>query len=270
MRVVKLLGASALALTVAACGSVDRLNKLAALDITGTTFNDYLARNYLDLAKWEVEQYDWIDQRIFATKGLAAAEGKTPLPENPQAWSLGPKAQRVALDARQALITLLDDGARQREPEIAAYTQVKYDCWVEQMEEAIQPKHISACESQFFEGLEELRGTVAPARLMVFFDYDSTRLGATAEAVVGDVAQIVRQRPYTRIVLTGHADRVGSNSYNLRLSKRRADAVKRALARAGVARDTIMVQAIGESEPLVPTPDGVPEPQNRRVDIAIQ
>ena len=54
------------------------------------------------------------------------------------------------------------------------------------------------------------------------------------------------------------------------LSIRRANAVKDALVRAGIPANQIAVIGKGESDPLVPTADGVREPQNRRVEILLQ
>jgi outer membrane protein OmpA-like peptidoglycan-associated protein len=71
------------------------------------------------------------------------------------------------------------------------------------------------------------------------------------------------------IDITGHADRSGSARYNDRLSRRRANAVKRGLISNGVPEKDIIIYAHGEREPLVPTRDGVREPQNRRVEIAL-
>ena len=70
--------------------------------------------------------------------------------------------------------------------------------------------------------------------------------------------------------MAGHADRSGSAQYNQRLSQRRADAVAAELVARGVPRNIIMVSAYGESRPLVPTADGVREPQNRRVEIVLR
>ena len=53
----------------------------------------------------------------------------------------------------------------------------------------------------------------------------------------------------------------------MRLSMRRAVAVKNELVRLGIAERDIAVLAKGETEPLVPTSDDVREPQNRRVEI---
>jgi OmpA-OmpF porin, OOP family len=73
-----------------------------------------------------------------------------------------------------------------------------------------------------------------------------------------------------RIVATGHADRVGPPDYNQNLSERRAAAVREALLRAGLPANQITTVGRGEEQPLVPTPDGVREAQNRRVEIALQ
>jgi outer membrane protein OmpA-like peptidoglycan-associated protein len=54
------------------------------------------------------------------------------------------------------------------------------------------------------------------------------------------------------------------------LSMRRAEAVLTELERNGIPRADVAVYAKGETDPLVPTPDGVREPQNRRVVIVLK
>jgi OmpA-OmpF porin, OOP family len=68
-------------------------------------------------------------------------------------------------------------------------------------------------------------------------------------------------------VIAGHADRSGTDAYNLALSEQRAQNVARALAARGVPASALDVQGFGESRPRIPTADGVREPQNRRVEI---
>jgi outer membrane protein OmpA-like peptidoglycan-associated protein len=53
----------------------------------------------------------------------------------------------------------------------------------------------------------------------------------------------------------------------MRLSARRAETVGQALIERGIPAEDISLEAMGEEDPLVPTEDGVPEPQNRRVVI---
>jgi len=72
------------------------------------------------------------------------------------------------------------------------------------------------------------------------------------------------------VTATGHTDKSGPDDYNMALSLRRANAVKDALVRDGVPAGVISVVGRGESQPLVPTADGVREPQNRRVEIVLQ
>ena len=102
---------------------------------------------------------------------------------------------------------------------------------------------------------------------LVFFDFNRATLTPEARNILKTVAQSAKDPAVTRITLTGHADRSGSTKYNLALSKKRADAVARELVRLGVSKRHIVTYAKGESEPLVPTKDGVREPQNRRVEI---
>jgi outer membrane protein OmpA-like peptidoglycan-associated protein len=111
----------------------------------------------------------------------------------------------------------------------------------------------------------------APARtFLVFFDFDRADLTDRARAIIGEAAQNAQRTGSARIEVAGHADRSGTPQYNQRLSERRAQAVAAELERRGVARSAMTIQAFGESRPLVPTADGVREPQNRRVEIVLR
>jgi len=116
----------------------------------------------------------------------------------------------------------------------------------------------------------------APARpaiarsYLVFFDWDKSTLTPEALAIIRTAAANAKAGSVVRIELTGHADRSGPDRYNLGLSQRRADAVKAELARQGLKDSEITTFAKGEREPLVPTADGVREPQNRRVEIVFR
>jgi len=105
---------------------------------------------------------------------------------------------------------------------------------------------------------------------LVFFDFNRADLTARAREIIGEAAQNARRAQSTRIEVAGHADRSGTPQYNQRLSQRRAEAVASELVARGVGRDEIGVSAFGESRPLVPTADGVREPQNRRVEIVLR
>jgi len=104
---------------------------------------------------------------------------------------------------------------------------------------------------------------------MVFFDFDRSVITATAATTIKQAAADAKAGQRTRIGVTGHADRSGSDAYNMALSLRRANAVKDQLVREGIPAANITVVGRGESQPLVQTADGVREPQNRRVEIVL-
>jgi len=112
---------------------------------------------------------------------------------------------------------------------------------------------------------------VAPAAVahsyMVFFDFNKSDLTMDAVKVVAQAAANAGPAKATEITVTGHTDTVGSDAYNMRLSKRRAESVAAQLEKDGIPSSEIEIVAKGKHDLLVPTKDGVKEPQNRRVTI---
>jgi outer membrane protein OmpA-like peptidoglycan-associated protein len=104
----------------------------------------------------------------------------------------------------------------------------------------------------------------------VYFEFDRATLTPDARQVVQQAAQNAQQGNATHIVATGHTDTVGTDSYNLALSKRRAAAVRAELIRDGVTADEIATAGVGETDLAVQTGPGVNEPRNRRVEITVQ
>ncbi|CAA7612985.1 OmpA family protein [Magnetospirillum sp. SS-4] len=104
---------------------------------------------------------------------------------------------------------------------------------------------------------------------IVFFDFDKAAVTPEADRVIQQAAAAAKSTGAARIDLTGHTDTSGSDKYNQALSLKRAEAVKAQLVRQGVPAGQIITVAKGESSPMVKTPDGVREPQNRRVEIVL-
>lgn len=109
-----------------------------------------------------------------------------------------------------------------------------------------------------------------PQKFLVFFDFDRATLRTDAQKIVSEAADYAKKNGKARITATGHADTSGSPAYNVALSERRAKAVKAALLSMGFNDGEVVVMFKGEAEPLVPTGDGVKEPQNRRVEILME
>lgn len=101
----------------------------------------------------------------------------------------------------------------------------------------------------------------------VFFDWDSVVVNESSAQTLAFIASNMGPCGWGGLNLTGHADLSGSDAYNEALSLRRAAAVAAALGNAGVSPGVIATSGKGESEPKVPTADGVREAQNRRVEI---
>ncbi|HTR82895.1 MAG TPA: OmpA family protein [Reyranella sp.] len=113
--------------------------------------------------------------------------------------------------------------------------------------------------------------TPPPTRnFLVFFDFDRSTLTPRAMDIVKEAANVAKSGQNAKVTCTGHTDTAGPATYNMALSLRRANAVKDALVREGVASSSIAVVGRGEEALLVATKDGVREPQNRRVEIVIQ
>lgn len=105
---------------------------------------------------------------------------------------------------------------------------------------------------------------------LVFFDFDKSTLTPRALDIVKEAANTAKSGQNARVTCTGHTDTAGPPNYNMALSLRRANTVKNALVKEGVPATSITVVGRGETALLVPTKDGVREPQNRRVEIVVQ
>ncbi len=106
-----------------------------------------------------------------------------------------------------------------------------------------------------------------PSSYLVFFDFNKSDLTPQALSIVDTAAKNAGPAHVTQITCTGHTDTVGSDAYNTRLSRRRAESVAAELEKQGIPSSEIEIVAKGKHDLLVPTGDGVREPQNRRVQI---
>jgi outer membrane receptor protein involved in Fe transport len=107
-------------------------------------------------------------------------------------------------------------------------------------------------------------------QFQVFFDFDKSNITEAAAHVIQAAADVVKAGGIAHITVTGHTDTVGTTQYNQALSERRAAAVKTQLAGDGVDPGEITTVGVGKTGLLVPTADGVREPQNRRAVVELQ
>lgn len=270
------------AVTLTGCASRP-MNQLASIKPYGAGFNDALAQDYIALSGTEALQGDNRDADTYAQRAMAAAAGNPPGPDQVELRQPFLKHKYVSelSDARQRLVSALDKTGRTKAPDDAAHAQASYDCWIEQASEDLQPADIDACKQAFMDAIAKVEAALveevpppaevaAPPSYMVFFDFDKYDVTSDGMSVVESAATDANGTPFKRIVVQGHTDTVGSADYNMRLSQRRADAVRSAMAEFGTQADAIDTEAFGFSDLLVPTGDGVPEAQNRRAVIVIE
>jgi len=103
---------------------------------------------------------------------------------------------------------------------------------------------------------------------VVYFNTGQSDLSPDAQAKIAQAAAAFKQGG-TAVAVKGHADRVGDQGANLRLSLRRTAAVKAALMSNGVPESAIRSGGLGEENLPVPTADQVPEQLNRSVHITV-
>jgi OmpA-OmpF porin, OOP family len=109
-----------------------------------------------------------------------------------------------------------------------------------------------------------------PEQFVIFFGFNKCNITAEADAVLSEAASAAKTTGAASILIVGHTDTVGSNSYNQKLSDCRASAAKSGLVSKGINEGQISASGRGETELLVKTGDNVKEPQNRRATIDLQ
>lgn len=114
---------------------------------------------------------------------------------------------------------------------------------------------------------EKIAPMASPAAQMylVFFDFDSAKLTAAGRHAADGVVIAYHQDPSSNIKVRGYTDLVGTDVYNLALSKRRAMTVYDYFVAHGIKPADMGVDWFGKANPRVQTPKK--EPQNRRVEI---
>jgi len=109
-----------------------------------------------------------------------------------------------------------------------------------------------------------------PVTFILYFVEATDQFTPESQALVDQIMVAIASRPAPELTVAGHTDAVGTDQYNDTLSLRRAERVRALLITRGIAPDNIRAIGRGKREPRVPTPDGVAEPRNRRVEITVR
>ena len=104
----------------------------------------------------------------------------------------------------------------------------------------------------------------------LYFDYDSDKILPNSYAEIERLSLFLKRNKQIKIEIIGHTDNQGSKSYNLDLSRRRANALMNALIQKGISADRLSAQGKGSEAPIATNDTEEGRAQNRRVEIIIQ
>lgn len=108
-----------------------------------------------------------------------------------------------------------------------------------------------------------------PKTFLLYFVLGKTELTAESKALLPEVLAAARARKPTEISVFGHADAIGTDSRNVRLSAERAEAVARLLRASDPSLGRIDVRWFGARSPLLQSDAHGAQPRNRRAEVMI-
>ena len=103
---------------------------------------------------------------------------------------------------------------------------------------------------------------------IIYFDFDNSKLSEVSKNTLFDFLK-KNKKKLSRYIIFGHTDTKGSSKYNMKLSIKRAESVKKALLDYGITPNGISILGIGENELAVDTTDNTKHPANRRAEVKI-
>ncbi len=305
-----ILAAGLLTTSVAVAGPFDGIHDTSTgmnLSATGTVFNQNLYAGYRDLAKDLNNHAGMVggnikDVEYFNHKAVLAGHESPVDPDAVMDRDLKHDDVITFSNALNRMRVVFNRGAREFAPVQIAQAQVSYDCWIEAVEDKATSR-ASNCKQKFEQAIaaaeqvstkdivsitisqplapldsepqavqvEDIPQAVLDQYFLVAFEFDSTDWTSAGASNLQGALEALKRYGTLRVNLTAHADRSGGDGYNQKLSQRRADAVLTHLVQAGITADRIdVVEAVGETRPLVPTADGIKNPDNRVVELDLK
>ena len=177
----------------------------------------------------------------------------------------------------------LKQGGAQKSPKHAANAQKQIGCWIAEAK-AGQKKKAGKCQSSFYGSMAlleaDLYATPKPKKkakkkgpprtkhFLIFFGLDNAAISGKEAKTVAAAAKFAFFNKGSNVYVTGHADQSGSKEYNMKLAKKRTDAVVKDLVDLGIKKRGIGAVVQGENDPAV-SRAGMKDPRNRRVVISV-
>ena len=262
-------------------------------------FQEHLLYNYKINASFEAEEmHDWNSAKLYSEKALRALSGENIYPEKITYWKL---PAETAKDIRSGYINLLSiyDEVIVKDPKNLAKAISSLDCWAEQEEEKWQTWDIDKCKNDFHTAMHDIYNLLTEEEKIeatklteqeaeedtpqvvivtenekkevmqiIYFDFDNSKLSAVSKNTLSNFLD-KNKKKLSRYIIFGHTDTKGSSKYNMKLSIKRAESVKKALLDYGITPDDISILGKGENELAIDTPDDTKHPANRRAEVKI-
>lgn len=103
----------------------------------------------------------------------------------------------------------------------------------------------------------------------IFFDYDQSSIKADSTECLDNIANALIQETAYTLIIEGHCDERGSDTYNIALGDRRAAATREYLVQRGLSANRIQIRSMGEAMPLAPCNNETCWSQNRRAEFYV-
>lgn len=103
----------------------------------------------------------------------------------------------------------------------------------------------------------------------LLYDFDSDAIRADAATNLRNLAESLNKYPNTSLLIVGHTDAQGSDTYNQELSTRRANSAANYLQGQGIAIARLRTSGRGELEPVASNDSDAGRQKNRRIEVAI-
>jgi outer membrane protein OmpA-like peptidoglycan-associated protein len=229
------------------------------------------ARNKVVAADAEAAQQARLRADADAARAAAEREKNNALVATAQAHS----AQQDAEAAREA--ALAEQRRLAAETAVAETARLQAEAARSQAEAGrlSSEKEAQAMRDRLREQLNTILETRDTARGLivslsdVLFDFNKDSLKPGAKEKLAKVSGILLAYPTLRMSVEGHTDSIGTDDYNLKLSQRRADAVRDYLTSNAISPDAVQAVGLGKADPVASNDNDAGRQQNRRVEMVV-
>ena len=189
-------------------------------------------------------------------------------------------AHRVYMADQQVEIARARAATRLAEDQRTRLNEARGDARLEARTREADRAHADATQARSSEAdmqrqLDEMKAKETERGIVVtlgdvLFDTGSAQLRGSADDNLDKLVSFLTRYPDRRVMIEGHTDNVGSQTYNQQLSQMRAESVRQRLEKGGIASTRMSVSGVGLQRPVASNNTVAGRQQNRRVEIIIE